>query len=390
MIDLMKYPVILCVDDERVILDGLQAQLSRQFGKEYEIEIAESGEESLDLIEEFLSRGIDLPVIISDQVMPDLKGHELLEKVHSLLPHTLKILLTGHSDMDAITEAVNKADLYRYISKPWNGPDLMLTIKEALKSYYQNRELEVKTHLLERQNKELEQLVGERTKELNIEKEKTEALLHNILPVKVAKELMETGKAKPARFDEVSILFSDFIEFTNIVATIPTKKLIHELNEIFSEFDDIMEAEGVEKIQTVGDAYLAACGLPVEVPDHARRCVRAAQKMIAFLKQRNKNNAIKWEVRIGIHSGPISAGVVGKKKFAYDIFGDTINIASRIESAGEAGKINLNKVGNVKTILLTGHVEDSLIEEIDKKGNSQVQIIYKPWNEQNLIRLIND
>ena len=338
----MEHPVILCVDDERVILDGLQAQLGRQFGQEYEIEVAESAEESLELIEDLLAQGKELPLIISDEVMPDIKGPELLARVHVLAPHTHKILLTGHSDIEAITKAVNRANLYRYISKPWDGSDLILTIREALKSYRQNRELEAKNHLLEQQNTALEQLVQERTEELQLEKEKTEALLHNILPKPVAQELLETGQAKPARFDEVSILFSDFKQFTNIVATIPTRKLIHELNEIFSEFDDIMESEGIEKIQTVGDAYLAACGLPVELPDHALRCVRAARKMIAFLEERNQDNAIKWEVRIGIHSGPIAAGVVGKKKFAYDIFGDTINTASRIESAGEAGRINLS------------------------------------------------
>lgn len=172
--------------------------------------------------------------------------------------------------------------------------------------------------------------------------EKTENLLYNILPVEVAKELLKTGYVKPARFDEVSILFSDFKEFTNIVATIPTRKLINERNELFSEFDDIMEAEGIEKIQTVGDAYLAASGLPDEVPDHAIRRVRAGTKMIDFLNRGNETSAIKWKIRIGIYSGPLTAGVVGKKKFAYDIFGDTKNTVSRIETAGEEGKINVS------------------------------------------------
>ena len=169
-----------------------------------------------------------------------------------------------------------------------------------------------------------------------------ERLLHNILPKKVAQELRETGSVKPARFEDVSIMFSDFKGFTNIVASIPTKKLIEELNEIFSQFDDIVESEGVEKIQTVGDGYLAACGLPTVKQDHAQSCVRAAKKMIEFLNKRNETSAIKWKVRIGIHSGPISTGVIGKKKFAYNIFGDTINTASRIESNGEAGKINVS------------------------------------------------
>lgn len=171
---------------------------------------------------------------------------------------------------------------------------------------------------------------------------KNEQLLHNILPGAVAKELRETGSVKPAWFEEVTIMFSDFKGFTNIVATVPTRKLIEELNDIFSEFDDIIDSEGIEKIQTVGDGYLAACGLPTNVPDHAVRCVRAAKKMIDYLNKRNETHAIKWKVRIGLHSGPISAGVIGKRKFAYDIFGDTINTASRIESNGEENRINVS------------------------------------------------
>lgn len=171
---------------------------------------------------------------------------------------------------------------------------------------------------------------------------KNEQLLHNILPETVAKELRETGSVKPARFEEVTIMFSDFKGFTNIVATVPTRKLIEELNDIFGEFDDILESEGIEKIQTIGDGYLAACGLPVHVPDHALRCVRAAKRMIEYLKKRNETHAIKWNVRIGLHSGPISAGVIGKRKFTYDIFGDTINTASRIESNGEENRINVS------------------------------------------------
>lgn len=195
---------------------------------------------------------------------------------------------------------------------------------------------------LQARNQELEKMVTEKTAALTKEKEKTEALLHNILPINIAKELLDKGTTKPTRFEEVSILFSDFVAFTNIVATIPTRKLIQELNDLFSQFDDIMEEEGIEKIKTIGDAYLAVSGLPEEVEDHANRCVRAAQKMLTLLEKRNEQSGIKWHLRIGVHSGPIAAGVVGKKKFTYDIFGDTINIASRIETAGEAGKINVS------------------------------------------------
>ncbi|MDW3648327.1 MAG: adenylate/guanylate cyclase domain-containing protein [Bacteroidia bacterium] len=195
---------------------------------------------------------------------------------------------------------------------------------------------------LRAKNNRLKQLVEEQTAELKKAKERSEELLYNILPSVVAQELMETGKTVPSRFEEVSILFTDFKEFTNIVATIPARKLVEELNEIFHEFDDIMEEVGVEKIQTIGDGYLAACGLPKEDPDHALKCVIAAQKILLYLDKRNKNSAIKWKVRIGIHSGPITAGVVGKNKITYDLFGDTVNTASRIETAGEEGRINIS------------------------------------------------
>jgi len=177
---------------------------------------------------------------------------------------------------------------------------------------------------------------------LNVEREKSDRLLLNILPESVAEELKETGKATTKKYDNVTILFTDFQDFTTLVASIPAVKLVDELNEIFGRFDDIMEEFQIEKIETIGDAYMAVCGLPEENSDHATRCIDAAKQMILFLEDRNSKNEIQWEMRIGIHSGPVVAGVVGKKKYAYDIFGDSVNTASRIETNGEVGKINIS------------------------------------------------
>ncbi len=199
-----------------------------------------------------------------------------------------------------------------------------------------------RTFNLRAQQKQLEATVTQRTAEVVEEQKRSDELLLNILPATVAEELKQTGQAKPVTFEEVSILFADFKGFTNIVASIPGKELVSELNEMFQHFDDIVADLGIEKIQTIGDAYLAACGLPNADADHAIKCVQAGQQMIAYLNERNQKSSIKWEIRIGIHSGPITAGIVGKRKFAYDLFGDSINIAARIESAGEAGKINVS------------------------------------------------
>ena len=175
------------------------------------------------------------------------------------------------------------------------------------------------------------------------EKEKSDELLLNIFPKQVADELKSKGKAATKRYENVTILFTDFKDFTLMASTISPNKLVNELNEIFSHFDDITEAYKIEKIKTIGDAYFAACGLPEENKDHAIQCIEAAKQMFRYLEDRNKSNEIQWVMRAGIHSGPVVAGVVSKKKYAYDLFGDTVNTASRMESNGEAGKINISE-----------------------------------------------
>lgn len=186
-------------------------------------------------------------------------------------------------------------------------------------------------------------LIDKTEESLVLEQKKSDNLLHNILPANIVKDLKESGKTIPKRHNHVTILFTDFQGFTELVASMSPIQLVNELNDIFGRFDEIMEETKVEKIETIGDAYMAACGLQEEVTNHAHNCIVAAQNMLKYLEQRNRTNDIKWHMRVGIHSGTIVAGVVGKKKFAYDLFGDTINTASRIESAGEAGKINISE-----------------------------------------------
>jgi class 3 adenylate cyclase len=175
------------------------------------------------------------------------------------------------------------------------------------------------------------------------EKKKSEQLLLNILPKQVADELKRSGKATAKRYENVTILFTDFKDFTLLASSTPPNKLVKELNEIFSRFDDILEALQIEKIKTIGDAYFAACGLPEKNKDHAFQCIEAAKQMFGYLEERNKKSEIQWQMRAGIHSGPVVAGVVSKKKYAYDLFGDTVNTASRMESNGEVGKINISE-----------------------------------------------
>ena len=199
-----------------------------------------------------------------------------------------------------------------------------------------------KRELIEEQSRSLEQKVVERTAELATSEEKANALLANILPQAIIAELKETGESEPRRHEEVSILFTDFSGFTQAVSTMPPKRMVRELDEIFRAFDDIIAAHGMEKIKTIGDAYMAAAGLPLHADDHALRCVRAALALTRFVEARNATATMKWGVRIGVHSGSVVAGIVGKNKYAYDVWGDTVNIASRLESAGEVNRVNVS------------------------------------------------
>jgi len=177
---------------------------------------------------------------------------------------------------------------------------------------------------------------------IQTEKQKSDELLLNILPAEVASELKESGRAMARQFDEVTVLFTDFVDFTRISEKLSAQDLVTELHLNFKAFDEIIERHGLEKIKTIGDAYMAVSGLPVPNPQHALMAARAAQEIQAFVRQRKKGMTHPFEIRIGMHSGPVVAGIVGVKKFAYDIWGDTVNTAARMESTSEPGKINLS------------------------------------------------
>ncbi len=179
------------------------------------------------------------------------------------------------------------------------------------------------------------------------EKDRSEHILHNILPAEIAQELKEKGRAEARDFEMVSILFSDFKGFTETSSSLSPQELVAEINACFEAFDGIMTKYGIEKIKTIGDAYMAAGGLPVPTDDSVKNTVLAALEMQAFITDRKttKNAAglPAFDMRIGIHTGEVVAGIVGVKKFQYDIWGDTVNTASRIESNGEAGKVNISQ-----------------------------------------------
>jgi class 3 adenylate cyclase/Tfp pilus assembly protein PilF len=177
---------------------------------------------------------------------------------------------------------------------------------------------------------------------LSEEKKRSDGLLLNILPSEVANELKEKGGAEARQYDEVSVLFTDFVQFTNVSERLTPQQLVKELHEYFTAFDSIIAKSGMEKIKTIGDAYLAVSGLPVADPRHAQKAVTAAIAIRDFVEERRKKGG-PFEIRVGINSGAVVAGIVGVKKFAYDIWGDTVNTAARMEQHGAPGRINISQ-----------------------------------------------
>jgi PAS domain S-box-containing protein len=196
-------------------------------------------------------------------------------------------------------------------------------------------------------NVELEERVALRTEELECEKEKTEQLLLNVLPSDIADELKLHGKVEARAFNSVTVAFTDFVDFTRIAESLSASELVHELDSCFRGFDDIVARYGIEKLKTIGDSYMFAAGIPTASPTHAVDCILVALEMQAYIetekKSRTRAGRHFWEMRMGIHTGSIMGGVIGSKKFAYDIWGDTVNTASRMESSGLPGKVNVSQ-----------------------------------------------
>jgi class 3 adenylate cyclase len=199
---------------------------------------------------------------------------------------------------------------------------------------------------LEEKVKERTLIIEEQKKELEKEKQKSDRLLYNILPASTAEELKETGKATPKSFESVTVLFTDFTGFTRIVERISPEELINTLNEVFVTFDEISKKYRLEPIKTIGDSFMCAGGIPEVNNTHPSDAVYAGLEMQEFIVQWNlkrvSNGLERLDLRLGIHTGPVIAGVIGMRKFAYDIWGDAVNVASRLESSGVPGEVNIS------------------------------------------------
>ena len=259
---------------------------------------------------------------------PDaLEGEtDLLDLAPSIDPERLRKRLERkrpfHAELE--TRAGRRAiSLALEISRPEEAtpPILLLECQNVSKLKELEYMIESYSKMVEKQNRTLKR-----------EKERVERLLLNIMPKAVYEEIKAFGVTTPQRFDGASILMLDFVGFTEMTVTEDPAALISELNDIFTSFDQIAEQFGCERIKTIGDAYMAVCGIPETTPDHAQTIAKVALLFVRYLERRNAAHSEQWECRVGIASGPVIGSIVGVQKYVYDIFGPGVNLAARMEA----------------------------------------------------------
>ena len=218
------------------------------------------------------------------------------------------------------------------------------------------------------------QVINRAERNLAIERDRSDRLLTNILPVPIAERLKQSHDLIADDFDETTVLFADIVGFTQYTETVSPQQLIELLNSVFTQFDDLSQKHRAEKIKTIGDAYMAVAGVPIRSPNHAEQMAAMALDMQQVIDQHNRDTGQSLQIRIGLHSGPVVAGVIGKQKFAYDLWGDTVNTAARMESHGVPGEIQVTPATHVLLEPSFRFEERGLID-IKSKGLIQVFLL---------------
>jgi adenylate cyclase len=319
-----KHSSILVADDSRDTRRVITMTL-RKLGYENVCE-AEDGAVALDIL-----RRQEFDLLVLDIEMPRMDGFDVLAslKADPGLCHLPVIVASGLSELDAVVKCI-ELGAEDFLPKPVNAVILQARIAASLERK-RLRDFE-RLQLLESQ---LERQL------LVIEKEKSERLLLNILPVAIADRLKRESGIIAERHASVTVLFADLIDFTNFTNQTDPEELVSLLNDLFSRFDHIAERHGLEKIKTIGDSYLVVGGLLEPRPNHAEAVAEMALEMLTALADLNRERGTSLCLRIGLNSGPVVAGVIGRKKFAYDLWGAAVNVANRMQSSGLPNRIQV-------------------------------------------------
>ena len=332
---------ILVVDDVNVDREILRGYLTR---KGYQVSTAEDGLQALELM---VSKPFDL--VLLDILMPRLDGYQLLEKIKSdpKLSQIPVIMITTVDDIDSVIKCI-EVGAEDYLTKPYNRVLLHARVEKCLEK---------------KRLRDQEQLFLAKLQE---EKDKSENLLLNIFPKSIADRLKDGHRSIVDQFTDVTVMFADIVNFTARSSKLDPQKLIEFLNEVFSNFDKMAHTHGLEKIKTIGDSYMVVGGIPDPTDNHAEAIADMALDIISAIGHIAVNDTDPVSVRIGINTGPVRVGVIGTSKFSYDLWGETVNIASRMESHGIPGAIQVSE--STYDLLQDKYIFEKRGEDIDVKG----------------------
>jgi len=309
---------VLVVDDLAVNRGVLAARLA---GQGLSVAEAEDGREALRKLEK---EPFDL--VFLEVKMPELDGYEILRRMKSDpgLRDIPVLMLSAVEELDSVARCL-ELGAEDYLPEPFEPTMFRARVGACLE----------KKRRRDRERVYVQTLKGER--------DRSEQLLLNVLPSRIADRLKDAPKTIVDHFSEVTILFADIVGFTELAMRLPPADLVEQLNGIFSDFDELVDRHGLEKIKTIGDAYLVAGGVPIPRPDHAIAVAEMALDFCEALRRFNARRGTSLAIRIGINTGPVVAGVIGTRKFVFDLWGDAVNTASRMESHGEPGRIQVTE-----------------------------------------------
>ena len=325
--ELIKTGVILAVDDNVNNTDILKKRLERLGNM---VLTANNGKEGIDILS---SNWQEIDLILLDIVMPEMNGFEVLRHVKGskIFQSIPVIMISSMDDKDSIYRCIEMG-ANDYVTKPFDKEILNARISSSI------------------ERKQLRDKEKELIDEIKFERDKSEKLLLNILPKEIAKKLKNKEKNISKRHENITIIFTDLVNFTPQAKNLNADKVVKILNKLFKKFDDLTKRHGLEKIKTIGDSYFAAGGLTGNVQIAAKNTIELSKDMVKATRSLNdETDHMDLQIRIGIHTGNVIAGIIGKNKFAYDLWGATVNFASRLESTCEPGKIQISE--DTKTII---------------------------------------
>lgn len=317
---------ILVVDDNAGNRDMLSRRLEREG---YFVDTAEDGRQALEKLE---TGSFDL--VLLDIVMPELDGFAVLQSIRAN-QRWKEVAVIMISALDEIKSVVRCIEMGAedYLPKPFDPVLLRARIGAILDRKRLRDEERLRTAQVETALQEAER-----------QKQVAEGMLRNILPAKIAQELQSAGTVEPMYFEDVTIGFTDFVGFTIATEKLAAEEIVGLLHEYFTAFDRIVSRYGLEKMKTIGDSYMFVSGMPDRRPSHPVDAVLAALEMVETVRSMARpNEGIEWQMRVGLHTGPVIAGVVGIHKFAFDVWGDSVNFSSRMESGGAPNRVNLSE-----------------------------------------------